>query len=75
MFQHGHVNTIKFVERMWYYVNYIFLDGKVNQKLGKLISALIDNPKARLQFGENTLVEHYNDAHLLSTSRKYLKEG
>jgi hypothetical protein len=75
MFRHGHVNTTNLVEQMWHYVKYTLLDGKVNRRLDELIFALIGNPETGWQFGGNTLVEHYNDAHFLSLSCKYSKRG
>jgi hypothetical protein len=75
MFRHGHVNTTNLVERMWNYVKYTLLDGKVNHRLNELILAIISNPETGRRFGGNTLVEHYSDAHFLSMSGKYSKRG
>jgi hypothetical protein len=75
MFRHGYVNTTNLVERMWHYVKYTLLDGKVNCRLDELILAIIGNPETGRRFGGNTLVEHYNDAHFLSMSGKYSKRG
>jgi hypothetical protein len=72
MFRHGHVNTTNLVEQMWHYVKYTLLDGKVNRRLDELIFALIGNPEIGRRFRGNTLMEHYNDAHFLSLSGKYL---
>jgi hypothetical protein len=75
MFRHGHVNTTNLVERMWHYVKYTLLDGKVNYRLDELILAIFGNPETRHRFGGNTLVEYYNDAHFLSMLGKYSKRG
>jgi hypothetical protein len=75
MFRHGHANTTNLVERMWEYVKYTLLDGKVNMRLDELIIAIVGHPKTGLRFGGLTLVEHYDDAHNLSESRKYVRRG
>jgi hypothetical protein len=75
MFRHGHVNTTNLVERMWHYVKYMLLDGKVNHRLDELILAIIGNPETRRRFGRNTLVEQYSDAHFLSMSGNIRREG
>ena len=51
------------VERMWQYVKYILLGGKVNRRLDDLILAIIGNPETGQRFGEGTLVDHYDRAH------------
>jgi hypothetical protein len=61
MFRHGHVNTTNLVERMWHYVKYMLLDGKVNHRLDELILAIIGNPETRRRFGRNTLVEQFEE--------------
>jgi hypothetical protein len=68
MFKHGHANTTNLVERMWEYVKYTLLDGKVNMRLDELITAIVGHPETSLRFGGLTLVEHYDDAHNLSES-------
>jgi hypothetical protein len=75
MFRHGHANTTNLVERMWEYVKYTLLDGKVNRRLDELIIAIVGHPKTGLRFGGLILVEHYDDAHNLSESRKYVLRG
>jgi hypothetical protein len=56
-------------------MKYILLDRKVNHRIDKLILALIGNLKIGWQFGGFIPLEHYNDAHFLSISGKYLKRG
>ena len=63
MFRHGHANTTNLVERMWQYVKYTLLDGKVNRRLDELIYAIIGDPDNGRRFEGMTLDEHYNDAH------------
>jgi hypothetical protein len=48
MFRHGHANTTNLVERMWEYVKYTLLNGKVNRRLDELIIAIIGHPKIGL---------------------------
>jgi hypothetical protein len=63
------------MEHMWEYVKYTLLHGKVNKRLDELIIAIVGHPETCLQFGGLTLVEHYDDAHSLSESRKYVLLG
>ena len=71
MFRHRHANTTNLVERMWQYVKYTLLDGKVNRRLDELIFAIIGNPNSRRRFGGLTVDEHYNNVYCLNKSRKY----
>ena len=75
MFPYGHANTTNLVERMWQYVKYTLLGGKVNRRLDDLILAIIGNPETGQQFGGGTLVDHYDRAHSLSESGKYARRG
>lgn len=75
MFKHAHVNTTNLAERMWQYIKYTLLNGKVNRRLDELIIALIGHPETGRRFGGSTLIEYYDDAHWLSESRKYSLRG
>ena len=75
MFPHGHANTTNLIERMWQYVKYTLLGGKVNCRLEDLILAIIGNPETGQQFRGGTLVDHYDRAHWLSESGKYVRRG
>jgi len=75
VFMHRYANTTNFVERMWQYVKYTLLDGKIIWRLDELIFALIGNPDFGRRFGGLTLDEHYNNVHWLSESRKYSIRG
>ena len=63
MFLHGHANTTNLVERMWKYVKYTLLGGKVKRRLDDLILAIISNPETSQRFGGGTLVDHYDRTH------------
>ena len=63
MFPHGHANTINLVERMWQYVKYTLLGGKVNCRLDDLILAIIGNLETSQRFEGGTLVDYYDRAH------------
>jgi hypothetical protein len=76
MFKHGYANTTNLVERMWEYVKYTLLDGKMNMRLNEFFIAIVDHPKTSLQFEGFALVEHYDNAHNLNEFQKYvLRKG
>ena len=75
MFPHGHANTTNLLERMWQYVKYTLLDGKVNRRLDDLILAIIGNLETCQRFGGGTFVDHYDKTHWLSESGKYARRG
>jgi hypothetical protein len=71
----ANANTTNLVEHMWKYVKYTLLDGKVNRRLDALIIAIVGYLETGLRFWGLTLVEHYDDAHSLSESQKYVLRG
>ena len=47
----------------------------MNRRLDDLILAIIDNPETSQRFGGGTLVDHYDRAHWLNESGKYVRRG
>lgn len=60
LFPHGSVDTTNLVERLWEYIKYTLLDGKINRSVLVLLHALVGNSETGTHMG-GTLLEFFKE--------------
>lgn len=58
LFPHGNVDTTNLVERLWQYIKYTLLDGKINRSVLVLLHALVGDSRTGTCMG-GTLLQFF----------------